>query len=164
MNEPKLENPHYIDLEKTQIGVTLVYDNGVKQSAVFKVPPNRERGVNPYWDRILDEFDERAMRKARNDLEIKRQEQQNFTIKKEKATKESTKLRLLFDKKMQSFELPFVKNASNGDKAAVRRAPNELILNIVLTSLAIKYLESKNMTFIDFFDELEEIEEQKNKQ
>lgn len=163
MNEPKLENPHYIDLEKTQVGVTLVYDNGVKQSAVFKVPPKGEKGINPYWDRILEEFDEKKMRKARNDLELKRIEQQEFRNKKEKASRESMVMRALFDMKIKAFELPFIKKATNEEKAAVRRAPNQMLLNIVITSLAIKYLQSNNISFIDFFDELDEIEDEKNR-
>jgi hypothetical protein len=162
MSEPKLENPHYIDLEKTQVGVTLVYENGVKQSAVFKVPTNGEKGLNKFWDRILEEFDEKAMRKARNDLELRRIEEQNFRNKKHKAALESAKLRTLFDKKIQAFEMPFVKNATNEEKAAVRRSPNELILNIIMTSLAIKYINSNNISLIDFIDQFDEIEE-KNK-
>lgn len=162
MSEPKLENPHYIDLEKTQVGVTLVFENGVKQNAVFKVPPDGEKGINPYWDRILDEFDEKAMRKERNDLEVKRIQENNFRNKKLRSSNENLRLRTLFDKKMKAFEFPFVKNASNEDKAAVRRSPDEMMLNLVLTALAIKYLQDNSMSFIDLFDRMDE-EEENNK-
>jgi hypothetical protein len=158
MKYPIIKNPVYVDAKKTRIRMTLVRENGIESLAEFTVPANRERGVNEYWDRILDEFDEKQMRDQRNRIEERAKQNQEFADKKRKAAIENDKLKMLFDMKMRCFSLPFVSEASDEDKAAVRRAPDPLMLNIIIMHLAQKYITEKGMSFIDLFDMIDDLQ------
>lgn len=155
---PILKDPEFIDLQKTTVRVKLVNENGTESIAQLKVPADQARGVNQIWDRILDEFDVEVMRKARNDLEVRRRKEAEFQDKKRKASIQSDILRQLFDKKMSVFNFPFMTDAAKEDKAAIRRAPNDILLMAVATSIVQKYLQENNMTFVDLFDLIDDAE------
>lgn len=158
---PIIKNPHYVDAKKTIVGMTLVQENGIEAQAQFSVPKNREKGVNAFWDRILEEFDEQKMRDDRNAIEVKRKRDEEFMTKKRRAAIESEKLRILFDQKMKAFEYPFVKEATNEEKSAIRRSPDSITLSIVISMLAQKYINSKNFSVLDFVDDIDNSLEKK---
>ena len=161
---PIIKNPHYIDLQKTRVGLTLVSENGVESKAEFVIPEGGKTGVNPIWDRILTEFDEKKMRADRNALETRMMRDREFNVKKQKAQIESEKMKMLFDQKMKCFQYPFVKNATNEEKSAVRRCPDLLTLGIVINFLSMKYIQDNNFSILEFVDNIEEqMDELENK-
>lgn len=160
---PIIKNPEYVDLEKTTVKLTLVDEKGTESVAEFKVPENKTRGVNVLWDRVMDEFDIEKMRRERNNKEVRQIQEREFQEKKKKAAIESEKLRLLFETKMKVFNLPFIAQASDKDKAAVRRAPDITMLNIITAYLAQKYIADKQITFLDLLDEIDDMVDQQTK-
>ena len=48
-----IKDPEFINL-KNSVRFKLVESDGLEKIAEFKVPESRERGVNKYWDYILD--------------------------------------------------------------------------------------------------------------
>lgn len=160
MAQPIIKDPFFVDLEKTTVRMKLVNDNGVESIAEFKVPEDQALGVNPYWDRIVEEFDVEKMREDRNILEKKMRQEQDFRRKKDKAAVENEKLRKLFDAKMECFSLPFIANASDEDKAVVRRAPDLVLLNMIVTKLADKYMNENNMSYIELFDMIDDMQDE----
>ena len=160
MTYPILKNPEFVDLQKSVARVTLVDESGVETVTEFKVPAKWAKGVNPLWDRILSEFNVDKMRRDRNNLETRKTQDKQLADKKRKAAAESEKLRQLFAAKMNLFNLPFVANAPDTDKAAVRRAPDMTMLNLVASHLVTKYLDEKQMSFLDLFDEIDDIQDQ----
>ena len=161
MTYPIIKDPEFVDIQKTRVKFKLVKENGLVTVAELTVPPNRERGVNAYWDRIMDEFDVELMRRRRNAIESSRIQQQEFIKKKQLAALENEKLKTLFEAKMKAFELPYVSSASDDTKAAIRRAPNVGFLGLILTDLAKTYMADNQMSYIDFIDHMEELEDQK---
>jgi hypothetical protein len=159
-----IKNPHFVDVEKTKVRFELINDSGVTSVAELTVPPKMARGVNAMWDRILDEFDVEKMRRERNELETRRRRQQEFDRKKRLAAEENNKLKILFDAKMKAFEMPFIANAEDKIKTAIRRAPDMLMLNIIIHHQMMNYMSEKNMSFIDVFDELDDIQDAKEAQ
>jgi len=153
---PIIKNPYYIDLQKTKVGLTLVYENGSESKAELVVPEGGKTGVNPIWDKILENFDEKKMRKDRNDFESKLIRDREFANKKHRATVESEKMKSLFDQKMKYFNLPFVKEATSEEKSALRRCPDILTLNIVANAIAQKYIKDNDISLLDFINKLEE--------
>lgn len=162
---PIIKNPEFIDRNKTYVRVLLEDETGKTTVAEFKVPENRELGVNEFWDRITQEFDIDEMSKKRDELERKRIIEAERLDKKKKAQVESNILRALFDQKLYFFNLPFIDELSDEEKSAIRRAPNLIMLNIVATSVMINYMQRTGKTFINLFDEIEdkEFEEVNNK-
>ncbi len=159
----KIQNPQYIDLEKTMVSFQIVKEDGTILNAQLKVPENKERGVNAYWDRIMDEFDIEVMRKQRNDLEVRRRREREVNGKKQKAAIENEKLRHLFSLKIKAFEYPFIASAPDDIKAAIRRASSVEFLNMVLNSQIERFMKENNMSYVDYLDYLEDLEEEKEK-
>lgn len=156
-----IRNPEFVDLQKSKVRFQLVSDDGVISTAELVVPKDQARGVNPYWDRILDEFDIEKMRKERNDKELRRINEARFAEKKKLTAIENNKLKELFDKKMKAFELPFVESASDTVKSAIRRAPDVFILNSIIHETLVKYMEEKNLDFSQLIDHLDDIQDAK---
>jgi len=68
-------NPEYIDIEKTRVRFKLINEYGIENIAELTVPNNKKRGVNKYWDLIMDEFDIEEMRQRRNRIEAEKMRQ-----------------------------------------------------------------------------------------
>lgn len=155
-----IKNPEYVDLKKTKVRFTLVSDTGVESVAELTVPQNKQRGVNKYWDRIMDEFDIEEMRNRRNILETERMRAEQHRKEKIKNEVEINRLRHLFDAKARIFELPFIKESDIETKAAIRRAPTIEVLNFIVSDITKKYIKENNMTYNDYLDYLEDLEDE----
>lgn len=155
---PIIKNPEFIDLQKTFVRMTLVSEDGKETVAEFKVPENREPGVNEFWDRIVAEHDVEAMRKKRNDREQLRIQELQRLEKKHKARIENDILRQLFDLKLYYFNLPFVNELTDEEKTSIRRAPNVGLLNIAVASVFNSYMNRTGKKITDIFDEIEDKE------
>ena len=156
----KIIDPEFVDLQKTHVRFKIVAD-GVIQAAELKVPPNQERGINAYWDRILDEFDIQKMREDRNNKEIRDRKAREVEDKRRKGGIENQRLKELFQVKIKAFELPYINNTDDEVKAAIRRAPSMELLNLILNELAIKFMKENSMSYLDYIDYLDDLEEQK---
>jgi len=156
-----IKDPEFIDIQKTRVKFKLVKEGGLVTVAELAVPPNQARGVNAYWDRIMDEFDVELMRRKRNALESSRIQQQEFMKKKQAAGIENEKLRLLFDAKMKAFELPYVSGTTDDIKSAIRRAPDIGFLSLILNDLMKQYMLDNELSYLDFLDRMDELEEEK---
>lgn len=157
----KILDPHFVDLQKTVVRFRLVNETGVTSTAELNVPQDFKRGVNKYWDYILDNFDVNEMRKKRNDEENRKKRERELADKKRKAHEENIRLRNLFNKKMKAFELPFIENASNEIKSAIRRAPDEDVLGFVLQQITADFIKENNMSYTDYLDYLDDLEDKK---
>ncbi len=155
---PIIKNPEFIDLEKTFVRMILVDEDGKETVAEFKIPENREPGINEFWDRIVAEHDIEAMRKRRNDLETMKIKESQRLEKKRRAQIENELLRQLFDQKLYYFNLPFVNDLTDEEKASIRRAPNLNLLSIAVSNVFASYLQRTGKKMIDVFDEIEDKE------
>lgn len=155
-----IKNPHFLDLEKTRVRFTLVQENGTTSVAELTVPKDQARGVNTHWDYILDHFDIAEMKKKRNEEEIRRRKAVEVEDKKRKAHEENIRLKNLFIKKMKSFDLPYIKEAPEDIKSAIRRAPDIDILNLILSTYTLQFIKEKEMTFVDYLDYLDDVEDE----
>lgn len=155
----KILNPEYIDLEKTRVRFKLISEYGVESIAELTVPNNKMRGVNKYWDRIMDEFDVEEMRQRRNRLESERIKQARHKEEKAKTAVKVNELKVLFNKKTKVLELPFIRDADTNVKSAIRRAPSIEILDFIVTDLTRKFMNDNNMDYNDYLDYLDDLEE-----
>lgn len=155
---PIIKNPEFIDLQKTFVRMTLEDENGKQTVAEFKVPENRQLGINEFWDRIVAEHDVEAMRQRRNEIESRAIAERERLEKKRKAQIENETLRTLFDQKLYFFNLPFVNDLTDEEKSSIRRAPNLTLLQIAAVSSMLTYMQRTGKTLTDIFDEIEDAE------
>lgn len=157
----KILEPEFIDVQKTRVRFKIQAESGSISVAELNVPPNMERGVNGYWDRIMDEFDIDRMRRIRNEKELRERKIKQAEEKRRLAGEENRRLKSLFEKKMKAFELPYIENAPAEIKAAIRRAPNEVILDAFMQDIMLSFMKENNMSYVDYLDYLEELEDKK---
>lgn len=155
----QIKNPEYVDLQKTRVAFTIVSSSGVESRAELTVPPNKERGINKYWDRIMDEFDIEEMRNRRNQLELDMRREAQHREEKLRAQDKLRQLQFLFDAKTKAFALPYVKNADMDIKSAIRRAPSVEILNVILADTTRKFMEEQEMDWNDYLDYIDDLAE-----
>lgn len=155
---PIIKNPEFIDLQKTFVRFLMVDENGKETVAEFKVPENREPGVNEFWDRIVQEFDIEEMRRRRNELETRIINERERLEKKKLAQVQNEILKNLFDQKLYFFNLPFINELTDEEKSSIRRAPNISLLNIAVSTALLGYTERTGKTLIDVFDMIEDQE------
>lgn len=156
----KILNPEYVDLEKTRVRFKIVQENGLESVAELTVPKGKQRGVNKYWDLIMDNFDIEEMRKKRNDLETEKRRAQRHRDEKRKNSDKVMALRVLFNAKAKAFELPFIADADSDTKSAIRRAPNMETLYFIINEVTKKFMEENDMDFNDYLDYLDDLEEE----
>lgn len=147
-----IKNPIFVNTACDVIRLTLVKENDISTVAEFKIPENGERGINEYWDYILDNFNIDELIAHRRSIEKKYLDERKYVKQKEEAAIEANILKDLFNLKIAVFNYPFVKSASDEDKAAVRRAQDVLVLNMIITKLAHEYMEKNNLTMIQLLD------------
>lgn len=157
----KILDPEYVDLEKTRVRFKIVHENGLENVAELTVPKGKQKGVNKYWDMIVEQFDIEEMRQRRNRIETERRQRERHHAEKMKNQGEINRLRHLFDSKSKVFELPFISEADVEVKSAVRRAPTFEILTFIVNDLTKKFMEENDMDYNDFLDYLEDLEDEK---
>lgn len=159
INGNKISNPRYVDLQKTLVSFQLTTPEGVTTTAQLKVPPDRQRGQNPYWDAIMDNFDIEKMRRDRNDEEVKKQRIQSYETNKRKANEDNKKLVDLFNRKTKLFALSFIKNAPDTTKAAIRRCSDDKMLDFIYFETIRNKMQAENLSFLDIMEMIENEEE-----
>jgi hypothetical protein len=154
MNFEILE-PFFIN-DKKAMRAKVVYETGRKQTIQFEIPKDQETGVNKYWDYVVDNFDVQLLEKKWDDALAHHRKRQEHQREKEKHRPEVERLKRLFGLKTQVFEMPFVKEADVETKSAIRRAPDENILNLIVQDLMKKYMAEQNLDYHSFMDYLDE--------
>jgi hypothetical protein len=153
-------NPEYVDLEKTRVRFKIVREDGIENIAELTVPNNKKRGVNKYWDRIMDEYDIEEMRQRRNRIESELRNQKKHSEEKKKTQDKVIELKTLFNEKTKVLELPFIRDAGTDVKSAIRRAPTKSVLDFIVTDLTRKFIEEQQMDYNDYLDYLDDLEEE----
>jgi len=156
----KIKNPEYVDLEKTRVRFKLIQESGIESVAELTVPKGKQRGLNKYWDRIMDEFDIEEMRRKRNEIEAEARMKRKHEEEKRRNEGKMVSLRELFDAKTKAFELPYIQDLDTETKSAIRRAPNLEVLNFILNDITKKFMEENNMEYNDHLDYLDDLEEE----
>lgn len=161
---PIIKDPQFIDIQKTRVKFILEYENGNTNIAELAVPPNQDLGINPFWDRIVQEFDIEEMRQKRNSLENKIRDdarrRREIENNRRQSENQNRIMRELFDAKVKALSLPYIENADDAVKTAIRRAPDINLLSSILNELRLDFMKTKNMNYLQYLDYLEEVEEE----
>ena len=135
----------------------LVNEDGSTEKISFSIPDEDKVGVNEYFDYIVENYHLEEIR-AQYESELKiHRDNQRREKEHEQRKKEAVELKQLFDTKAQMFELPFIKEASQDIRSALRRAPNQITLNLIAYVAFEKYLEDKKMDCVGYLDYLDEL-------
>lgn len=132
MDERKIENPTWVDDEKTQVLCNLITDKGRYTCVITKSEP----GQNPDWDLVASKYteahiDENTKKHFQAIERTKLQKFEEYKLNVDKHMKER-----LFNVKAEAFEIDLIKNSTNRElKNKLRRSKNILEAQIVATLL-----------------------------
>jgi len=132
MDERKIENPTWVDDEKSQVLCNLITDKGRYTCVITKSEP----GQNPDWDLVASKYteehiDENTKKHFHAVERNKLQKFEEYKLNVDKHMKER-----LFNVKAEAFEIDLIKNSTNRElKNKLRRSKNILEAQIVATLL-----------------------------
>ena len=145
-----MQNPSVMECD-------VVSNDGSVSKISFAIPENEEIGVNPYFDYILSNYHLSEIR-ATYEAELKEhRNRQRHNQLAEQRQKEAKELAQLFDAKAHLFDMPFVKESSQQFRSAIRRAPDQVTLNLIVNQAFNEYLQSKDMSCNDYLDYIDEL-------
>lgn len=156
MRYEKLVNPIFLNPETMRC-------RGVKKDGSvveidFTIPEGERKGVNEYFDWIVDNYSltdiKAAYHRALKEHVARKQQREED----EQKQKEVERLSQLFDAKSNCFEMQFIKDAPAEVRSAIRRSPNQMILQLIVTDYFKTFLSEKQMSYNDYLDYVEEIE------
>ena len=133
---PKYKNPIWQDKSNRHIVCELLQSNGEYLVAHVVAGPESEGGVNADYDAILDQYgieeiDKRTSdhKESREKIEIQQKEQEEANIARHKQE-------ILFNMKLEAFEIEEIKNSQNKDlKKRLRKSKTSIEVNAYATLL-----------------------------
>ena len=148
--KPRLLNPSLLECD-------LVNLDGSISKISFPIPPEEKTGINEYFDYIVANYHLDEIRATyESELKAHRDRQRHQQLI-DQRKKEAQALSQLFDTKAQLFDMPFVKDSSQDLRSAIRRAPDQITLNLIVSHAFEKYLQIKDMSCSDYLDYLDEL-------
>ena len=152
-----IRSPRFINGSKTIIGFEIVDPaGGHSQIGQFTVP-GPDESSNKYYDYIVANFDLNDMAAELDKAVANQQSQQKIMEMKHEGNVEAEKLAKLFNLKAEAFKLPWIDKGTSAVKMAVRRSPNESILNVIVSSELTKYMISESADYVNILDEVDDI-------
>lgn len=131
-------------------GRTTVYDLNIPDDPEVALQNKYYAAINQQYDlqELKDEFTTRLEEHRRR---------QEYQSTRQEVVEASKSLKELFELKVMMFEdYPFLSELSTEDQALLRRAPDKAMLMVVLGMLVTKYTESKQLSILDLYEEIED--------
>ncbi len=126
MIKKTIERAYYTNNRKTQINAVLVDEQGVKQTVIINKDPDAEGNAqNPDWLWLHENYNNEEL--ARLTEEAARAIENKQAMETQKA--ERDKGEILFNMKLEVFEIDEIRNSKNSKlKSKIRRASSPMIL------------------------------------
>lgn len=131
--------------DRLTVRLNITHDDGSFSTSVARVSKFDENGkITKDYEEILEQNEIEAIDKFTEDrLERHRQERES-TVKKEKERNEAKRLEDLFNFKLQTFEIPEIKESTNRKlKAKIRKAKNLVEMNAYATILLMENMSEQ---------------------
>lgn len=128
------EFPYWSNKENRHIIVTLNYPDGRKQTASIM----DKDGTNPDYIKILEEFGEKVLDENTKEGIKRRDENIKKRLERQESNKTRARQEQLFGSKLESFEIPIIKDSKNTNlKKLIRKAKSPMEVN-ALTAILIR--------------------------
>ena len=131
--------------DRLTVRLNITHDDGSFSTSVARVSKYDENGkLTKDYEEILEQNEIKAIDKFTEDrLERHRQERES-KIQKEKERHEAKRLEELFNLKLQTFEIPEIKDSTNRKlKAKIRKAKNLVEMNAYATILLMENMSEQ---------------------
>ena len=126
--------------------LNITHDDGSFTTTVARVSKYDDNGrVSSDWEEVLQQNDVKDIDKFTEDRLERHRQKREANIKRQEERNEAKRLEELFNYKLQTFEIPEIKNSENRKlKAKIRKAKNIVEMNAYATILLTEIMnESK---------------------
>jgi hypothetical protein len=126
--------------------LNITHDDGSFTTTVARVSKFDDNGrISSDWEEVLQQNDVKDIDKFTEERLERHRQKREANIKRQEERNEAKRLEELFNYKLQTFEIPEIKNSENRKlKAKIRKAKNFIEMNAYATILLMEILnESK---------------------
>jgi hypothetical protein len=122
--------------------LNITHDDGSFTTTVARVSKFDDNGrVSSDWEEVLQQNDIKDINKFTEDRLERHRQKREAGIKRQEERNEAKRLEDLFNYKLQTFEIPDIKNSENRKlKAKIRKAKNFIEMNAYATILLMEIL------------------------
>ncbi len=122
--------------------LNITHDDGSFTTTVARVSKFDDNGrVSSDWEEVLQQNDIKDIDKFTEERLERHRQKREANIKRQEERNEAKRLEELFNYKLQTFEIPDIKNSENRKlKAKIRKAKNVIEMNAYATILLMEIL------------------------
>lgn len=133
-----IKEPYWSNNDKTQVGCQFVYEDGRH----FNVVVSDTADGNPDWKEIFENFNAEEIDKNTEEMLDRNRKQQEQREKIDAENAEKMKQEILFQAKLEAFEIEEIKNSQDRDlKSKIRKSKNLTEVQAYASILIMKELE-----------------------
>ena len=156
MRTIKRESARFINSSRTKMEVVELKEDGTTERKQVEVPAERARGVDPYFDAILDQFDIEKLSEDFKEVERKAAERRRYEDERKRAEEQRRRINALFEFKAASFNLPFVEEFEHAKlRTRIRKAKSKQeIDNMVILGMVYTVLKNQDLSFEELLTKL----------
>lgn len=150
-----IHSPRYINASKTMVAFSITSPNGGPDQTGQYTIPGPEEGLNKFHEHIKANYDMDELADILDKAVEWEKSQHEIQSLKDEGNREAIVLGRLFNLKAEAFKLPWIDSAPPETKMALRRSPNETILNTIISIELIKYMEASSESYSDVLDKVD---------
>ena len=128
--------------------LNITHDDGSFTTTVARVSKYDDNGrVSSDWEEVLQQNDIKDIDKFTEDRLERHRQKREANIKRQEERNEAKRLEDLFNYKLQTFEIPEIKNSENRKlKSKIRKAKNLVEMNAYATILLMEIMNESEET------------------
>ena len=145
VNNITIKTARYQNSSRTLIYTELVDESGNVSTMTINAPPDNQLGVNPLFDKIVQDITLEKMSNDFKEVELQAHRRKQYEIQRKKSEEERRKMTALLEKKAEAFESPIVEALNNRTlRTAIRKAKNDYEINqMIVAALVVHVIENK---------------------
>lgn len=150
INNITIKSARYQNSSRTLIFAEVVGEDGNVSTMTFQAPPNNQLGVNPIFDKVVEQITLEKMSADFKQVELQAHRKRQYASQKQQSDIERAKMTALLEKKAQAFENPIVEMINSRSlRTAIRKAKNEQLINSYITAALVTYIVDNKLNLED---------------
>lgn len=144
-----IKDAKFINSKCTLMEVKIQKNSGSMLSARFAVPSEYQKGVNKYFDMVLEKFDINQLKEETQKLSEDAKKYQNWKNERQKNNEKSAQLNQLFQKKISFLESVIMKDSTVEQRKIIRKVNTLEKFLLVQHEIIKDYANHNNISFFE---------------
>lgn len=146
----KIKSARYMNSSRTMIYAEVESEDGSVSTLNIQAPANNEIGVNPVFDKIVEQFTLEKLSEDFKQVELQHHRRKQYETQKIQSEAERKKMTILLEKKAQAFESPIVEAVNSRVlRTSIRKAKTEQQINQIILAALVSYVVENKLSIED---------------